>query len=81
MKIVTIEDIKTDIDLQIYGWELRLLQIEEDIYLLNKRKEEFVTILDGLKEERGGRNDTNKFKKLLSRTTGRNRDRFKVVKT
>ena len=53
MKIHTIENIKTDIDLQIYGWELRLLQIEEDIYLLNKRKEEFVTILDGLKEKKG----------------------------
>ena len=46
------EDIKTDLDLQIYGWDLRLIQIEEDIEKLKRRQREMMDIHQGLIEER-----------------------------
>lgn len=45
--IMTIEDIKTQEDLSQYGWKLRLLQIEEDIYNLNKRRKEILKFIKG----------------------------------
>jgi len=48
--IWTKEDIKTQDHLSLYGWELRVLQLEEDIYTLEKRLKEIKIIRDGLKE-------------------------------
>jgi len=47
----TKEAIKTDDDLNKYGWKMRLIQVEEDIYNLNKKREEILSQLDRFKEE------------------------------
>ena len=51
MKLTTKENIKTDNDLRVYGWEMRILQIEEDIFRLERKRDEMCTLLEGLKEE------------------------------
>jgi hypothetical protein len=62
--ITTKEDIKTNDHLSKYGWELRIIQIEEDIVYLEKRKKEIVEIYEGIceklsqspeKEQKGGK--------------------------
>ncbi len=42
------EDIKTNEDLYIYGWEMKIIQIEEDINVLQKRLKEIMPIYLGL---------------------------------
>ena len=49
--ITTKEDIKTDDDLNAYGWEMRILQVEEDIAVLQKRQREMLLIYHGIKEK------------------------------
>lgn len=34
-----------DLERNIYGWEMRVMQLGEDIFTLNKRLEEFELIL------------------------------------
>jgi hypothetical protein len=46
------KNIISDLDLKIYGWERRINQIEEDIFILNKSKVEYENILCGLKEKK-----------------------------
>jgi len=61
-RFTTIEDIKTQDDLNIRGWEFRIMQAEEDIYNLTKRKTEMEDILAGLleKKRKEGQRDNGK---------------------
>ena len=35
----------------IFGWEMRIMQIEEDIAVLEKRKKSMQSLLNGIKNE------------------------------
>jgi hypothetical protein len=37
--------------LNIYGWKMRIMQCEEDIYAIEKRMEQFKSILKGQEED------------------------------
>ena len=39
-KFTFADDIKTDDDLNFYGWKMRLMQIDEDISRMQKDREE-----------------------------------------
>ena len=49
--IWTIDDIKTQDHLALYGWELRLLEIDEAISLLKKEREKVKMYYDSLFEK------------------------------
>ena len=53
------EEIKEDIDLQIYGWDMRLLQLDENMNILRKEYNEYKIIYDGLIEKKQRINDAN----------------------
>lgn len=44
------EDVKTQKDINKYGWEMRLMQLEEDIALLEEKRKEYYRIYLGLCE-------------------------------
>jgi len=41
----------TDVERNIYGWDMRIMQSEEDIFILKRRLEEMIIIRDGLAEQ------------------------------
>jgi len=45
-------EIKSDLDRNIYGWNMRILQEEEDIYLIKKSLKEMRKIYAGLVEQK-----------------------------
>ena len=49
--IWTIDDIKTQDHLALYGWELRLLEIDEAISLLEKERKKVKMYYDSLSEK------------------------------
>lgn len=52
MVIMTASDIKNDADLSFYGWQLRLIEIDEAIALLQKEREKCKMYFDAAKERR-----------------------------
>lgn len=49
---ITIKEIKENIkdnERNIYGWEMRIMQCKENVFGINKRLDEYETILEQLK--------------------------------
>ena len=51
MIFTTRKDIKTDEDLNIYGWEMRIMEAEDMIAILKKNRDKMIHILDGIKQD------------------------------
>lgn len=49
MGIKMFEDIKSDEDLNIYGWDMRIMQVEDDIALLEKERDWMIKTKDSIK--------------------------------
>jgi len=42
------EDIKTDEDLNIYGWNMRIMEVEDSIACLEKNRDYMIKVRDGI---------------------------------